>query len=71
MIINELADSMITSADHDSKEVPKSIQKICGQILIFQFRLTEYNLTTFRPDYTISKIFFPKENSSSRLAWKV
>uniref|UniRef100_K3YD99 DUF223 domain-containing protein n=1 Tax=Setaria italica TaxID=4555 RepID=K3YD99_SETIT len=67
MIINESADSMISSADHDSKEVPESIQKICGQTLIFQFRLTEYNLTSFRPDYTVSKIFFLKEKSSSRI----
>ncbi|OEL23724.1 hypothetical protein BAE44_0015257 [Dichanthelium oligosanthes] len=64
MVTNESADSMI---DHDSKELPKPIQKICGQSLIFQFRLTEYNLTSFRPDYTVSRVFFPKEKSNSRI----
>ena len=67
MVINETADSMITLIDHDSKELPKSIQKICGQTLIFQFRLTEYNLTSFRPDYTVSRIFFPNEKNRSRI----
>ena len=67
MVINETADSMITLIDHDSKELPKLIQKICGQTLIFQFRLTEYNLTSFRPDYTVSRIFFPNEKSRLRI----
>lgn len=67
MIINESADSIITLFDRDSKELPKPIQKICGQTLIFQFRLTEYNLKSFRPDYTVSRIFFPKEKGNSRI----
>ena len=50
IVINDSSGSMITSIDRDSKELPKLIQKICGQTLIFQFRLTEYNLTSFRPD---------------------
>lgn len=67
MLICESADSLITLVNHDNKELPKQIQKICGQTLIFQFRLTEYNFRTFRPDYTVSKLFFPKGENNSRI----
>src|SRR6266508_2059986 len=66
MLIRESADFMTASVNHDSTKVPKSIQKICGQTLIFQFRLTEYNFTSCTPDYTVSRLFLTDEKTNSR-----
>lgn len=70
MLISESADFMIASVNHDNKEVPKSLQKIYGETLIFQFRLTEYNFTSCRPDYTVSRIFIPNEKGNSTIEIK-
>ncbi|XP_062217800.1 uncharacterized protein LOC133918046 [Phragmites australis] len=70
MLISESADFMIASVNHDNKEVPKSLQKIYGETLIFQFRLTEYNFTSCRLDYTVSRIFIPNEKGNSTIEIK-
>ncbi|XP_044389247.1 replication factor A protein 1-like isoform X3 [Triticum aestivum] len=64
-LIHESAENMVASIGNESDELPKPIQEICGQTVIFQFRLTDYNFTSCRPDYTVSRLFFLDTSSSS------
>ncbi|KAM0865176.1 hypothetical protein ACQ4PT_043448 [Festuca glaucescens] len=64
-LINESAENMVVSSSNESNELPRPIQAICGKMIIFQFRLTDYNFESCRPDYTISKIFLLDDNISS------
>ena len=43
-LIKQSASFLIERDDCDIHEQTKQIQKICGQRLIFQFRLNDYNL---------------------------
>ena len=65
-LIKQSASFLIERDDCDIHEQTKQIQKICGQRLIFQFRLNDYNLKYGYQDYTVHRIFFmdPEEDSS-------
>jgi hypothetical protein len=64
-LINESAENMVLSSSNESNELPRPIQAICGKMIIFQFRLTDYNFESCRPDYTVSKIFLLDDKISS------
>ncbi|XP_044393045.1 uncharacterized protein [Triticum aestivum] len=57
-LIKQSASVLIERDDCDIHEQTKQIQKICGQRLIFQFRLNDYNLKYGYQEYTIHRIFF-------------
>ena len=61
-LINESANFMVASVNNGNNKLPRSIQEICGQKIIFQFRLTDYNFQSCKPDYTVSKIFLMDDN---------
>ena len=54
---------MVALVCDGSNELPRSIQEICGQKMVFQFRLTDYNFQSCKPDYTVSRLFLMDENS--------
>jgi hypothetical protein len=56
---------MVASISNESNELPRQIQEICGKAVIFQFRLTDYNFESCRPDYTVSKLFLLDKNISA------
>ncbi|KAJ1273846.1 hypothetical protein BS78_05G016100 [Paspalum vaginatum] len=67
MLIGESADLLISLFNYkDNKEIPKQTQKISGQTLILQFRLTEYDFTSLRPDYTKNIYSKRKQQFKSR-----
>ncbi|XP_044393049.1 uncharacterized protein [Triticum aestivum] len=57
-LIKQSASVLIERDDCDIHEQTKQIQKICGQRLIFQFRLNDYNLKYDYQEYTVHRIFF-------------
>ncbi|KAE8787748.1 hypothetical protein D1007_38213 [Hordeum vulgare] len=57
-LIKQSASFLIDRDDFDIHEQTKQIQKICGQKLIFQFKLNDYNLKYGYQEYTIHRIFF-------------
>lgn len=69
-LISESVSFMVESINHDTKEVPKPVQKICGHTLSFQFRLTDYNIKSCKPDYTVSRLFIPVGKNSSTIKIK-
>jgi hypothetical protein len=67
MIIGDSAGFIIASVNHDDNELPKQIQERCGQTLISQLKLSEYNFTSLRPDYTVSRQFLPDVKSMTKM----
>uniref|UniRef100_A0A453BID2 Uncharacterized protein n=1 Tax=Aegilops tauschii subsp. strangulata TaxID=200361 RepID=A0A453BID2_AEGTS len=65
-LIKQSARFLIDRDDYDIHEQAEKIQKICGQRLIFQFRLNDYNFKYGYQDYTVHRIFFidPEEDSA-------
>ena len=65
-LIKQSARFLIDRDDCDIHEQAEKFQKICGQRLIFQFRLNDYNFKYGYQDYTVHRIFFmdPEEDSS-------
>ncbi|XP_044966662.1 uncharacterized protein LOC123426831 [Hordeum vulgare subsp. vulgare] len=57
-LIKQSASFLIDRDDFDIHEHTKQIQKICGQKLIFQFKLNDYNLKYGYQEYTVHRIFF-------------
>lgn len=57
-LIKQSTSFLIDRDDCDIHEQTKQIQKICGQRLIFQFKLNDYNLKYGYQEYTVHRIFF-------------
>ncbi|KAE8768691.1 hypothetical protein D1007_59809 [Hordeum vulgare] len=65
-MLNTLVSFLLDSLDGKCEEVPKIIQELCGQRLIFRFKLNNKNLTLGMQNYAVKKIFVPDEKLDKR-----
>ncbi|KAM3329081.1 hypothetical protein ACQJBY_026257 [Aegilops geniculata] len=64
-LIKQSARFLIDRDYCDIHEQAEKFQKICGQRLIFQFRLNDYNFKYGYQDYTVHRIFFMDSEEDS------
>jgi hypothetical protein len=60
-MLNASVTNLLDSFRGNTKDVPKAIEQLYGKILIFQFRLDNYNLTEGRQGYVVRKTFVTDE----------
>uniref|UniRef100_A0A8R7TJ74 Replication factor A C-terminal domain-containing protein n=1 Tax=Triticum urartu TaxID=4572 RepID=A0A8R7TJ74_TRIUA len=60
-MLNTSVSFLLDSLDGKFEELPKIIQELCGQRLIFRFKLNNKNLTLGMQNYAVKKIFAPDE----------
>ena len=65
-MLNTSVSFLLDSLDGKSEEVPKIIQELCRQRLIFRLKLNNKNLTLGMQNYAVKKIFVPDEKLEKR-----
>jgi hypothetical protein len=65
-MLNTSASFLLDSLDGKSQEVPKVIQQLCGQRLIFRFKLNSKNLTLGMQNYAVKRTFVPNDKLEMR-----
>ena len=65
-ILNTSVTDLLDSLVGKSQEVPKIIQQLCGQRLIFRFKLNNKNLTLGMQNYAVKKTFMPDDKLEMR-----
>ena len=65
-MLNTSVSFLLDSLDGKSEEVPKIIQELCRQRLIFRLKLNNKNLTLGMQNYAVKNIFVPDEKLEKR-----